>query len=57
MQWNVKIIKGAFAGMFGTAIPARAVGPLDARVFLVLVTIVGVGTLEYPVDAVEEVKQ
>lgn len=50
---NVTIIKGAFAGKTGTAVPSRSIGPINNRTFLVLVTIIGVGVMEYPIDAVK----
>ncbi len=53
---KVTITKGAFAGYTGTAVPSRAIGPINNRTFLVLITIVGVGVMEYSLDAIREVK-
>ena len=53
---KVMITKGAFAGKTGTAVPSRAIGPINNRIFLVLVTIISVGIMEYPIDAITEVK-
>lgn len=50
---NVTITKGSFAGRTGTAVPSRAIGPINNRTFLVLVTIIGVGIMEYPLDAIK----
>lgn len=50
---TVIITKGAFAGKTGTAVPSRAIGPIGARTFLVLVTVAGVGIMEYPTDAIK----
>ncbi len=50
---NVTITKGAFAGKTGIAVPSRAIGPINNRTLLVLVTIIGVGIMEYPLDAVK----
>jgi hypothetical protein len=49
---NVVIAKGAFAGKTGVAVPSRAIGPVDARTFLVVVTLDdGSGFMELPLDA------
>jgi hypothetical protein len=52
-MWNVTIIKGAFAGKTGTANPSRAIGPASNRTFMVLVTVAGIGVMEYPIDAIK----
>ncbi len=50
---NVTIIKGAFAGRTGYARPSRAIGPVNARVFLVIVTLEDGCFMELPIEAVE----
>jgi len=50
---RVTVIKGAFAGKTGTAVPAGAIGPVNNRTFLVRVTLDdGSGVIELPLDAV-----
>lgn len=51
---TVTITKGAHAGKTGTAVPSRAIGPINNRTFLVLVTFDdGSGFCEFPLDAIK----
>lgn len=50
---RVTVTKGATTGKTGTAIPHGAIGPINNRTFLVLVTFDdGSGIYELPIDAV-----
>ena len=50
---KVMITKGAFTGMIGTAKPSGAVGPVNNRVFLIIVSFDG-GSVEVPLDAIRD---
>ncbi len=55
-MWRVIVTKGAMIGKTGTANPSRAIGPINNRTFLVIVTFDdGSGFYELPVDAVNTI--
>jgi hypothetical protein len=53
---KVMITKGAMTGKTGTAVPIRAIGPINNRTFLVLITFDdGSGFYEVPTDAIKSI--